>query len=307
MALKKVDKIWMNGKFVNWDDANIHILSHVIHYGTSWFEGIRCYDTKKGSAVFRLDAHLKRLYESVRIYRTEIPYSIDSLKNCVLDTIRINNLKSCYIRPIVYRGYGEMGLNPLGCPVESAIAVWEWGMYLGGDSPDDGIDVCVSTWHRAAPNTFPAMAKAAANYMNSQLIKLEALTNGYAEGIALDVNGRVSEGSGENIFLVKDGVIYTTPLASAILQGITRDTVMRLSKELGYEVREMQIPREMLYIVDEIFFTGTASEIVPVRSVDKIVVGAGKRGEITKNLQEVFSDIVANGHDKYNWLTFVYS
>jgi len=306
MSLNKVDKIWMDGKFVNWDDAKIHILSHVIHYGTSWFEGIRSYETKKGTAVFRLDAHLKRLVESAKIYRTEIPYSLEELTNAVLETIRVNKLKSCYIRPIIYRGYGEMGLNPLGCPIETAIAVWEWGKYLGHDSIEQGIDVCVSSWNRAAPNTFPTMAKAGGNYLNSQLIKLEALANGYAEGIALDAFGCISEGSGENIFLVKDGIIYTTPLVSAILQGITRNTVITLAHELGHEVREMQIPREMLYTADEIFFTGTATEIAPVRSVDKLRVGCGKPGDITRSLQKLFFDVVENGNDKYNWLTFVY-
>lgn len=306
MPLKRVDKIWMNGKFVNWDNAKIHILSHVIHYGTCWFEGIRSYETKKGAAVFRLDAHLKRLVESARIYRVEIPYSLEQLTSAALETIRINKLKSCYIRPLVYRGYGEMGLNPLGCPVETAIAVWEWGKYLGQESIEQGIDVCVSSWNRAAPNTFPTMAKVGANYMNSQLIKLEALANGYAEGIALDTFGYISEGSGENIFIVKSGIIYTTPLISAILQGITRDTVMILAGELGYEVREMQIPREMLYIADEIFFTGTATEIVPIRTVDRLTVGSGKRGDITHSLQRAFYSVVENGIDTHNWLTFVY-
>lgn len=296
----------MNGKFVNWDDAKIHILSHVIHYGTCWFEGIRSYETKKGAAVFRLDAHLKRLAESARIYRAEIPYSLEQLTSAALETIRINKLKSCYIRPLVYRGYGEMGLNPLGCPVETAIAVWEWGKYLGQESIEQGIDVCVSSWNRAAPNTFPTMAKVGANYMNSQLIKLEALANGYAEGIALDTFGYISEGSGENIFIVKSGIIYTTPLISAILQGITRDAVITLAGELGYEVREMQIPREMLYIADEIFFTGTATEIVPIRTVDRLTVGSGKRGDITQSLQRAFYSIVENGIDTHNWLTFVY-
>jgi branched-chain amino acid aminotransferase len=244
--------------------------------------------------------------ESTRIYRAEIPYSLEQLTSAALETIRINKLKSCYIRPLVYRGYGEMGLNPLGCPVETAIAVWEWGKYLGQESIEQGIDVCVSSWNRAAPNTFPTMAKVGANYMNSQLIKLEALANGYAEGIALDTFGYISEGSGENIFIVKSGIIYTTPLISAILQGITRDAVITLAGELGYEVREMQIPREMLYIADEIFFTGTATEIVPIRTVDRLTVGSGKRGDITQSLQRAFYSIVENGIDTHNWLTFVY-
>ena len=303
MPVKKVDKIWMNGTLVNWDDAKIHVLSHAVHYGSSWFEGIRCYDTKKGPAIFQLDAHLRRLFNSAKIYRTEIPYSEEQLAEAIKKTILANKLKACYIRPIVYRGYGDVGVNPLGCPVDVSIAVWEWGAYLGVNALEKGIDVCVSSWRRPAPDTSPAMAKSGGNYLNSQLIKLEALTNGYVEGIALDVNGTVSEGSGENIFVIRDNTIYTTPLSSSILPGITRDSVITLAKELGYAVIEMAIPREMLYIADEVFFSGTAAEITPIRSIDKIIVGEGHAGPVTKKLQNAFFKIIHSGKDKHNWLT----
>jgi branched-chain amino acid aminotransferase len=305
MAVKKVDKIWMNGKLVNWDDAKIHVLSHAIHYGSCWFEGIRCYDTKNGSKIFRLDAHIRRLFDSAKIFRTEPSYTQMQIAEAIKQTILANKLKACYIRPIIYRGYGDVGVNPLGCPVDLSIAVWEWGAYLGSEALEKGIDVCVSSWRRAAPDTFPAMAKSSGNYLNSQLIKLEALANGYTEGIALDVHGTVSEGSGENIFLVRDDTIYTSPLGSAILPGITRDSVMTLAKELGYTVQELAIPREMLYIADEVFFSGTAAEITPIRSIDKIVVGAGHAGPITKKLQNAFFKIIQSGKDKHNWLTSV--
>jgi branched-chain amino acid aminotransferase len=307
MAVNKVEKIWMNGKLVNWDDAKIHILSHVIHYGSSWFEGIRCYDTVKGPAIFRLDAHLDRLFNSVKIYRAEIPYDRQQIQTAIMETIRANKLKACYIRPVVYRGYGDVGVNPGGCPVDTAIAVWEWGKYLGPEALDKGIDVCVATWQRPAPNTFPSMAKTGANYMNSQLIKLEAIAGGYVEGIALDSFGNVSEGSGENLFLVKDGVLFTPPLYSAILPGITRDTVKILARESGYEVVESTLPREMLYIADELFFSGTAAELTPIRSVDKIKVGEGKPGPVTKKLQKEFFEIIRNAIDKHGWLSYVYS
>lgn len=305
MPVNKVDKIWMNGKFVNWDDAKIHVLSHVVHYGSSWFEGIRCYETKKGSAIFRLDAHIRRLFDSVKIYRAEIPYTEQQIIEAAKQTVVINKLKACYIRPVVYRGYGEMGVNPLGCPIDVAIAVWEWGAYLGAGALEQGIDVCISSWRRPAPDTSPTVAKSGGNYLNSQLIKMEALANGYAEGIALDVNGTISEGSGENLFIVRDKAIYTTPLVAGILPGVTRASVITLAQELGYTIVEMAIPREMLYIADEVFFTGTAAEITPIRSVDKIIVGAGKAGPITKSIQKAFFDIVQNGIDKHNWLMFV--
>ena len=306
MPIKKVDSIWMNGKLVAWDDAKIHILSHVIHYGSSWFEGIRCYETKRGPAIFRLDAHLRRLYDSAKIYRAPIPYTVAQFEAAIKETIRANKMKACYIRPVVYRGYGEVGVNPLSCPVDVMIAVWEWGSYLGGGALENGIDVCVSSWHRAAPNTFPSMAKASGNYLNSQLIKMEAVLAGYAEGVALDSYGNVSEGSGENIFLVRDKKLYTPPIIAAILPGITRVSVMQIAQDLGYEVVEGAIPREMLCIADEVFFTGTAAEITPVRSVDKIPVGEGKPGPVTLQLQRAFFDIVQNANDKYSWLNFVY-
>ena len=305
MPVKKVDSIWMNGKLVKWDDAKIHILSHVVHYGSGWFEGIRCYNTKKGSAIFRLDAHLRRLYDSAKIYRSDIPYTKKELEQAIKDTIHANNLKACYIRPLVYQGYGEVGVNPLGCPVDVAVAVWEWGAYLGPEALENGIEVCVASWQRSAPNTFATMAKSSGNYLNSQLIKLEAIAGGYVEGIALDYTGNVSEGSGENIFLVRDKTVFTPPIASALLPGVTRSAIIALSKELGYPVVEMQLPREMLYTVEEVFFTGTAAEITPIRSIDKIIVGEGKPGPVTKELQKAFFDIVRNGNDKFNWLTSI--
>ena len=307
MAVKKVDKIWMNGKLVNWEDAKIHVLSHVIHYGSSWFEGIRCYNTAKGSAIFRLGAHLDRLFGSLKIYRTDLPYTRSQMEAAIVETIRANKLKACYIRPIVYRGYGEVGVNPLPCPVEATIAVWEWGKYLGPEALEKGIDVRVSSWQRPAPNTFPTMAKAGGNYLNSQLIKLEALREGYEEAIALDSFGNISEGSGENLFLVKDNVVYTPPLHSAILPGVTRSTVKILAKELGHEVVETTLPREMVYIADELFFCGTAAEITPIRSVDRVNVGDGKPGPVTRRLQRAFFDIVQNGNDDHDWLYFVYN
>jgi branched-chain amino acid aminotransferase len=307
MAVKKVDKIWMNGKLVKWEDAKVHILSHVIHYGSSWFEGIRCYNTAKGSAIFRLDAHLDRLFGSLKIYGTESPYTRNQLEAAIVDTIRANKLKACYIRPIVYRGYGEVGVNPLPCPVEVAIAVWEWGSYLGPEALEKGIDVCVSSWRRPAPNTFPTMAKSGGNYLNSQLIKVEALKRGYEEAIALDSFGDISEGSGENLFLVKDHIVYTPPLYSAILPGVTRSTVKILAKELGHDVVEAPLPREMVYIADELFFCGTAAEITPIRSVDRVTVGEGKPGPVTRSLQKEFFDIVRNANDDHDWLYFVYN
>jgi branched-chain amino acid aminotransferase len=305
MPVKKVEKIWMNGALVNWDDAKIHVLSHVVHYGSSWFEGIRCYDTKKGSAIFRLNEHVRRLFDSAKIYRAQVPYTESQISEAIKQTIVANNLKACYIRPIVYRGYGDVGVNPTGCPVDVSIAVWEWDAYLGASALEKGIEVCVSSWRRAAPDTFPTLAKAGGNYLNSQLIKLEAIANGYVEGIALGVDGTVSEGSGENIFVIRENVIYTSPLSSAILSGVTRSSVVILAKELGYSIVEMAIPREMLYIADEIFFTGTAAEITPIWSIDKIVIGGGKAGPVTKKLQTAFFDIIRSGQDKHNWLTFV--
>jgi branched-chain amino acid aminotransferase len=307
MPVKEVEKIWMNGKLVHWRDAKIHVLSHVIHYGSSWFEGIRCYDTAKGPAIFRLDKHIRRLFDSTKIYKTEVPFTEPEIEEAILQTIRANKMKACYIRPIIYRGYGDVGVNPLGCPVDVTIAVWEWGSYLGPDALDNGIDVCVSTWTRPAPNTFPTMAKTGGNYALSSMMKVEAIQAGYKEAIALDVFGYVSEGSGENIFAVKDGALFTPPISSSLLPGVTRGSVIQLCKESGFEVKETNLPREMLYIADELFFTGTAAEVTPIRSVDKVKVGNGKPGKITKQLQKNFFDVVKNANDKHNWLKFVYT
>jgi len=307
MPVKKVDKIWMNGKLVNWDDAHIHVLSHVVHYGSSWFEGIRCYETTRGTAIFRLDRHIRRLFDSVKIYRTEIPYTEAQIEEAILTTIRANKMKACYIRPVVYRGYGDVGVNPLGCPVDVTIAVWEWGSYLGAEALTQGIDVCVSTWNRPAPNTLPQMAKAGGNYVLSQLMKIEAVKGGFSEAIALDVNGNLSEGSGENLFVVRDGILHTPPLSSSLLPGITRASIIQMAKEAGHEVKELNLPREMVYVADELFFTGTAAEVTPIRSVDKIKVGDGKPGPVTMKLQKAFFDIVKNGNDPHKWLKFVYN
>lgn len=308
MSLKKTEHIWHNGKLIRWEDAHIHVLSHVVSYGSSVFEGIRCYETPQGPATFRVRDHMRRLIRSGHIYRMENPYSADQLSAASHELVRANHLGSCYIRPLVIRGYGDVGVNPAGCPVEVYIAAWEWGAYLGPEALEEGVDVCVSSWTRMAPNTLPAMAKAGANYMNSQLIRMEAAANGYAEGIALDVHGNVSEGSGENIFLVQDGVVSTPPLASSVLAGITRNSIMALCEDLHIPVREQMIPREMLYIADEVFFTGTAAELTPLRSVDRIKVGSGRRGPITKHLQEEFFAIVGGSKpDRHNWLTPVAS
>jgi branched-chain amino acid aminotransferase len=307
MPVKKVEKIWMNGKLVNWDDATIHVLSHVVHYGSSWFEGIRCYETAKGPAIFRLDNHLRRLFDSVRIYRTEIPYTMREIEGAVLDTVRANKMRACYIRPIVYRGYGDVGVNPMTCPVDVSIAVWEWGIYLGPEALTDGIDACVSTWNRPAPNTLPTMAKAGGNYILSQLMKVEAVQSGFKEAIALDVDGHLSEGSGENIFAVKDGTIFTPSLSSSLLPGVTRASVIQMATEAGYAVQETVLPREMLYVADELFFTGTAVEVTPIRSVDRVKVGDGKPGPVTRKLQQAFFDIVKNGNDPHRWLKYVYN
>jgi branched-chain amino acid aminotransferase len=299
-------KIWYNGKFINWWDAKIHIMSHVIHYGTSIFEGIRCYNTKKGPAIFRLTEHIRRFFDSAKIYRMDIPFSFDEIFQACIDVVEENNLLSAYIRPVVFRGYNTLGVDPTKCPIETAIAVMDWGRYLGEDAINLGVDVKISTWQRMHPNTFPFLAKAGANYMNSQLIKMEAMAEGYSEGIALNTRGTVSEGSGENLFVIRDGQIYTPPFCSTILPGITRDSVFNIASEFGYIIKETEIPREMLYIADELFFTGTAAEISPIRSVDKITVGKGKRGPLTEKIQKRFFEIIESGDDgNYGWLTFV--
>jgi len=296
----------MDGEFVDWDDAKIHILSHVIHYGSCVFEGLRCYETPRGSGCFRLRDHLRRLRDSAKIYRMDMPFSTDELIEATKELIRRNGFTSCYIRPIAYRGLGQMGVNPMQCPVRVALAVWPWGAYLGDEAARTGIDVCVSSWTRMAPNTLPLLAKAGANYMNSQLIKMEATLNGYAEGIGLDVQGNVSEGSGENLFLVKDGGIATPPSGSSILPGITRHSVIVLARELGYKVIKHLIPRESLYIADEIFLTGSAAEITPVRSVDRIPVGDGKPGPVAIGIRKRFVDIITGAvEDRYGWLDYV--
>jgi branched-chain amino acid aminotransferase len=305
MPVKKSEKIWMNGTLVPWEKATIHVLSHVVHYGSSWFEGIRCYNTRKGPAIFRLPAHIRRLFDSVKIYRAEIPYTKQQIEDAILETVRANGLRACYIRPLVYRGYGEVGVNPTGSPVDVAIAVWEWGAYLGKEALEKGIDTGVASWRRPAPNTAPTMSKAGGNYLNSQLIKLEAIAGGYAEGIALDFFGNVSEGSGENIFLVRDRTVFTPPISASLLPGVTRSAVMTIVRDMGYPLIEMNIPREMLYTVEEVFFTGTAAEITPVRSIDRIPVGDGKPGPITLELQKRFFEVVHEGIDKYHWLTFL--
>lgn len=286
MAFSGDGTVWMNGKLVPWKDATVHVATHALHYGTGVFEGIRAYDSKKGTNIFRLDAHMRRLWDSCRIYRMDTGYTLEQLTEAVVETVRVNGFKACYIRPLIYRAYSQLGVNPLPCPVDTAVLVWEWDAYLGDDAVEKGVDVGVSSWTRIAPNTFPALAKATANYANSGLIKMQASLDGYAEGIALDESGLLSEGSGQNLFLVRDKVIYTPSIASSVLQGITRDTVLTLASDLGYTVKEQPLPREFLYLADEAFFCGTAVEITPIRSIDKVVVGAGRRGPITEALQK---------------------
>jgi branched-chain amino acid aminotransferase len=303
MSFPGASKIWLNGKLVAWADASIHVASHVIHYGSAVFEGARCYKTPQGSAFFRLDAHIRRLYDSARIYRMDAPLDRAAFTQAVIETVQANGLEACYIRPLLYRGYHSLGVNPLTCPVDAAILVWEWGAYLGPEALEQGVDVCVSSWQRSAPNTFPAMAKSSANYANAALIKMEAVLEGYSEGIALDTSGHLSEGSGQNLFIVRDGALYTPPMAASVLPGITSDSVITLAGDLGLDVREQHLPREMLYIADETFFVGTAAEITPIRSVDKIAIGSGQRGPITAALQQAFFDYV-NGvvADRHGWL-----
>jgi branched-chain amino acid aminotransferase len=307
--LKPTEKIWHNGRFVRWEEATIHVLSHVVSYGSSVFEGIRCYSTPSGPAIFRLREHVRRMVDSAKIYRMEnLGFSSGQLAEAMLETVRVNQMDACYLRPIALRGYGEIGVNGLKNPIEVYIACWEWGKYLGEEALAEGVDVCVSSWNRIAPNTLPALAKAGANYMNSQLIKMEALANGYSEGIALDEAGYVSEGSGENIFVVRDGKILTPPLGASVLPGITRDSILTLARELEIPVAETLVPRELLYIADEVFFSGTAAEITPIRSVDKITIGKGRRGPIAERLQTEFFGVI-NGKrpDAYGWLSPVHA
>ena len=303
--IKPTAKIWHNGSFIDWNDAKIHILAHVTSYGSSVFEGIRCYSTQAGPAVFRAREHARRLLDSAKIYRMDVPYTIDQLCDAMIELIRVNRMDSCYVRPLVIRGYGNVGVLPTKeNPIETYMACWEWGKYLGDEALSDGVDVCISSWTRIAPNTLPALAKAGANYMNSQLIRMEAHINGYAEGIALDDSGYVSEGSGENIFVIRDGSITTPPLGASVLPGITRQTIIDLARSMGFQVQEAPVPREALYIADEVFFTGTAAEITPIRSVDRIPVGPGHRGPITEQLQrEFFAIVEGKSEDRFGWLT----
>ena len=301
MPIQPTSKIWHNGNLIPWDKAQIHVMSHVVHYGSSVFEGIRCYGQPQGAAVFRLPEHMQRLIDSAKIYRMTLPYSLEQLSSGVVELIEANGIAPFYVRPIALRGYGEVGVNPKNSPIEIYIANYPWGKYVAGD---DGADVCISSWNRLAPNTMPSLAKAGANYMNSQLIRMEADINGYSEGIALDVNGYLSEGSGENLFLVRNGVIFTTPLANSVLSGITRDSVLTIARHFGIPVVEQALPRELIYIADEVFFTGTAAEVTPIRSVDRITVADGNPGPITRQLADEFFGI-ANGlrPDRFGWLT----
>jgi branched-chain amino acid aminotransferase len=306
--LTPTEKIWHNGRFIPWNEATIHVLAHVVSYGSSVFEGIRCYKTHEGPAVFRLREHVRRLFDSSKIYRMDnLGYTQEELAAAMLELVRVNRMDACYIKPMAMRGYGDVGVNGIKNPIDIFIACWDWGKYLGDEALAAGVDVCVSSWTRMAPNTLPAIAKAGANYMNSQLIKMEAVTNGYVEGIALDASGYVSEGSGENLFVVRDGKIMTPPLGASVLPGITRDAILTIARDLGIPVSEQLIPREMLYIADEVFFSGTAAEITPIRSIDRITVGQGRRGPVAEQLQHEFFGIIAGSRpDKYNWLSPVH-
>lgn len=306
MTLDPTDYIWMDGEMIPWDKASVHVSVHALHYGSSVFEGIRAYDVKGTPGIFCLDAHIRRLYDSCKVYRMDIPYTPEEIKQACIDTVKANKLPSAYIRPLVFRGSGTIGIDPRPCPVHTIVMNIVLGKYLGPEAIEQGVDVCVSSWGRMAHNTFPANAKIGGQYINSQLIKMEALVNGYTEGIALDANGFVSEGSGENIFVIRDGIITTPPLASSILRGITRETVMTLANDLGYPIQEAFITREALYMADEVFFSGTAAEVSPIRSIDRIPIGRGFRGPITERLQEEFFDIVAGDiPDRHDWITLV--
>jgi branched-chain amino acid aminotransferase len=308
MPIPATQFIWFNGKLVPWEKATVHVLSHALHYGSSVFEGVRAYETPDGVAIFRLRDHTRRLFDSAKIYRIPMPFTPEQISNACREVVSSNGLvRGAYIRPVAFRGYGEIGVAPRNePPTEVAVAAWEWGKYLGHESDDQGVDVCVSSWQRAAPNTLPALAKAGGNYLSGQLIGAEARRLGFSEGIGLSTDGTVSEGSGENIFLVKDGVLLTPALAHSVLSGLTRDTIIRLAKERGIEVRECAIPRELLYLADEAFFTGTAAEIAPIRSVDRLTVGAGKRGPITETLMNAFFGLfTGKTADKWGWLDHV--
>jgi len=304
MAMKKSEKVWLDGELVPWDQATVHVSAHALQYGSSVFEGIRAYPFPEGPAVFCLEEHLDRLWASCKVYRLQIPYSRAEVRQAILDTIRANGHPECYIRPIVFRGWGTFSLDGRSCPTHVSIITVHMGKYLGEGARENGVDVGISSWQRMAPNTLPAAAKIGGQYINSQLIVMEAVERGYNEGIALDVSGYVSEGSGENIFVVRKGKISTPPLSNSILDGITRRCVLALAAEMGLEVRQEPIPRELLYVADELFFCGTAAEITPVRSVDNIVVGEGKRGPVTARFQEAFFDVVeGRAADRHGWLT----
>jgi branched-chain amino acid aminotransferase len=304
--LNPTEWIWRDGEFIAWQDANVHVLAHSMQFGSSAFEGIRCYSTPRGPAIFRLEDHLQRLLNSCKIYRMDVPYTVDELVAANCELVERNGLDACYLRPMVIRGYGAAGMVPFDSPVEVFLPCWPWGAYLGDHAMENGADACVSSWHRMAPNTTPSMAKMAGNYLGGQLVKMEALANGYDEAIALGPDGLISEGSGQNVFVVQRGVVFTTSTNGTLLPGITRDTIITLARDAGFDVREQPLQREMLYTADEIFLTGTASEVTPVRSVDKIKVGTGKVGEVTKKLQRIFLDVVqGKSEDKYHWLCHV--
>jgi branched-chain amino acid aminotransferase len=311
-TMKIAPKIWRNGEFIEWKDARVHVMTHAIHYGSSVFEGVRAYNTERGTAIFRLAEHIQRLMNSAKVYRMDIKFSREEICQAAVELVRGSEMEECYLRPVVFRGLDEekpaFGVNPFLNPIDCYIAAWDWGKYLGDEALEIGVDVCISSWTRTPANSLPAVAKAGANYMNSQLIKMEAILGGFSEGIALDDRGYVSEGSGENIFLVNNGRLLTPPLGASILPGITRDSVIAIAKELGIEVEETNIQRAALYLTDELFFTGTAAEITPIRSVDHITVGAGKRGEITKQIQDIFFDVIHGKRPAPNnapWLTYV--
>ncbi|HEU5173583.1 MAG TPA: branched-chain amino acid transaminase [Gemmatimonadaceae bacterium] len=300
----RTDKIWRNGKLVSWDEATIHVISHVVHYGSSVFEGMRCYETPSGGAIFRAREHMRRLADSCKIYRMPLPYSVEELVEASVETVAANDLRECYLRPVVIRTGEQMGVLSTDVPVEVFMIAWKWGTYLGHEAVEKGADVKVSSWRRAAPDTFPTMAKAGGNYLNSQLSKSEARQDGYVEGIMLDSFGYVSEGSGENLFVIRDGVIHTAPMSAGILHGITRDSIMQIARDFGYEVRETLMPREFLYVADEMFFCGTAAEITPIRSVDRVPVGDGKPGPMTRRIQAEYMGLVKGRiDDRHGWLT----
>lgn len=303
-GLTETKWIWRDGEYVKWADAQVHVLSHSMQFGSAVFEGIRCYDGPNGPAIFRLREHLQRLLNSCKIYRMDVKYSLDDLVRESVALVAKNEMKSCYVRPMVLRGYGASGMVPFDSPIETYIPCWPWGAYLGDEALEKGVDACVSTWNRIAPNTIPAAAKIAGNYLSGQLIKMEALANGFQEGIALSPGGMVSEGSGQNVFIVHGGVLYTPPIDGTLLTGITRDTVITLARDAGIQVIEKPMPRDLLYIADEIFLSGTASEVTPVRSVDKLKVGDGTVGPITRRLQKEYLGICKGEiADRHGWLT----